>query len=219
MGGGRGAPTGTPSDREGKEKQFSREILELMGSNDVRQTHILKVLAIASRFYGGVEGEPMPTTIWHLKKKAGYVPSTSTVVHPVCGNDHVHRFGTTRCHCGLTLMTRWPRGIVVPDVGDRVRRMFAQPKIAEAFLYATTREVVDGDVWDGVLARNITAKMKQDIIYMMIASDATEFGTTKSANFLPVIGIVPNFPPTMRSSFAALLLLGLLPAKVHHKNN
>ena len=72
----------------------------------------------------------------------------------------------------------------------------------------------DGDVWDGRIARGITAQMKRDTLYLAIASDATEFGTTKSANFMPVIGIVPNFPPAMRNSFAALLLLGLMPAKV-----
>ena len=199
---------------EEKEKQFSREVLELMGSNDVQQTHILKVLAIASRFYDGVEGEPMPTTVWHLKKKAGYVASSSTAVHPVCVNDHAHSPGVTTCHCGLSLVTRWPRGIVVPDVAERVRRMFAQPDIAKAFLYATTREAGDGDVWDGELARTITAQKRAEIIYMMIASDATEFGTTKSANFMPILGLCVNFPPSMRSSFAALLLLGLLPAKV-----
>jgi hypothetical protein len=131
-----------PLTAEQSATQFSREILEMIGSNDTQQSHVLKVLKIASRYYTNQAGQRMPTSMWKMKKHSHYKPSNTTRIHPVCAVDHPSKPGTTTCPppCGLTLLTRWPRGLVLPDLADRLLRMFAQPVIAEAFLYASTRE-------------------------------------------------------------------------------
>ena len=106
--------------------------------------------------------------------------------------------------------------MVVPSVTGRMQRLMAQPMVAEAFLYASTRpaDLLDGDVWDGKLLRRTSSQDKENIWHLAVTSDATEFGTTKSANYMPMTAIVLNFPPAMRNTFAALLLMALLPAKV-----
>ena len=58
------APTLTVEE---KQKQCSRELLELLGSNDVQETHILKVLAIVDRY---TENNIVPTSVYKLKQKA-----------------------------------------------------------------------------------------------------------------------------------------------------
>ncbi len=87
-------------------QQFSKEILELIGSNDVNQTHVLKVLRAVHKYFGrSMEpGVACPATLYSLKKMAGYNPTKAVVLLPLCGKDHPNADGAAVCvECSATL--------------------------------------------------------------------------------------------------------------------
>ena len=218
--GSRESKVNPETDGRTKLLQFSRAILELIGANNVKQTHVLAVLREVRKRFGPCShtGNVVPDTMWLLKKHANYRQSgQGAQVIPVCKNDHPGDRDAQNCaQCGVTLLTRWPRQMVSLDIQDRITRFMAVPECAKAFLYAAEREegLQDGDMWDGQVAAAIPAAKRRDIVYIGITTDATEFGRTKSAALTPCVGIVLNFPPGMRSTFSALLLLALFPEKV-----
>ena len=156
--------------------------------------------------------------MWLLKKHANYRQcGTGAQVIPVCKNDHPGQPGEQTCaKCGVSLMTRWPRQMVTLNIQDRIARFMNIPECAKAFLYAAEREqdVQDGDIWDGQVARAIPSEKRRDTVYIGITTDTTEFGRTKSAALTPCVAVVLNFPPGLRSTFSALLLLAMFPEKV-----
>jgi hypothetical protein len=136
------------------EVMVCRETLSLVADNDLSQTGAVKLLGVLHHYYTPLlppECE-IPHTLHMLKKKAGMVGSSSLLLD-VCHADH-HVYDETdertKCpRCWLPRKTKTPHQLLVPDVADRLRRMFAVPELAKAFRYPKTREKGDGDVWDG----------------------------------------------------------------------
>jgi hypothetical protein len=91
--------------------------------------------------------------------------------------------------------------------------MSVQP-IAKAFQYAHDREPGDGDMWDGKRGSEISLERRRDVFFLGLSSDASEFGHTKSASLTPFVALVLNFPPSMRTTFSAIMLLAVFPEKV-----
>jgi hypothetical protein len=98
----------------------------------------------------------LPATAYQLKRVTSCAPGNAKLLH-VCRNcDFVFLDGQGVCTpCELPPMMRVKRQLLVNDVGERIRRMFANPMLAEALGYAATRLPGDGDVWDGSVMREI----------------------------------------------------------------
>jgi hypothetical protein len=88
------------------------------------------------------------------------------------------------------------------------------PLVAKAFQYAVERTETDGDMWDARKGRAISMERRRDVFFLGLSTDATEFGHTKSASLTPFVAVVLNFPPSMRTTFSAVLILALFPEKV-----
>ena len=100
--------------RSGAERlqQFSKEILEFIGANDVNQTHVIKILRTVRAHLGRCSetGIVCPVTLYTLKKHAGYTPSTGTSLLRLCAKDHPNLPDAANCaKCDMQLVTRWPR--------------------------------------------------------------------------------------------------------------
>ena len=204
--------------RSGPERlrQFSKEILEFIGANDVNQTHVIKILRTVRAHFGPCSetGIVCPVTLYNLKKHAGYSASKGTVLLRLCAKDHPNPSDSTTCAtCALSLEQRWPRRMVHIDIVDRLSRLMSVPAVAQAFLYAHDREPGDGDMWDGAHGRSISLQRRRDVFFLGLSSDATEFGHTKSASLTPFVALVLNFPPSMRSTFSAIMLMAVFPEK------
>ena len=202
-----------------RRKQFAKEVLELIGGNDVQQAHVLKVLRAVKVFYGPSLGPELvcPDSMYMLKKHAGYTPSKATGLIPVCALDHPNLAAASTCAtpgCGADLHTRWPRRMVHLNIVERFGRLMSIPLVAEAFQYACSRTDVDGDIWDARSGRAISMPRRHDVAFLGLSTDGTEFGHTKSASLTPFVATVLNFPPAMRTTFSAVLLLALFPEKV-----
>jgi hypothetical protein len=199
-------------------QQFSKEILEFIGANDVNQTHVIKILRTVRAHFGpcAETGIECPATLYSLKKHAGYTASNGTVLLRLCAQDHPNPADASYCAtCDLPLHTRWPRRMVHIDIAERLGRLMSVQAIAKSFMYAHDREPGDGDMWDGAHGRNISMQRRRDVFFLGISSDATEFGHTKSASLTPFVALVLNFPPSMRTTFSAVMLLAVFPEKVH----
>ena len=136
---------------EDRRRQFAKEVLELIGGNDVQQAHVLKVLRAVKVYYGPClsPGNECPDSMYMLKKHAGYTPSQSTALLPVCAHDPPNLVTASTCAtCGADLHTRWPRRMVHLNIVDRFGRLMSIPMVAKAFQYAVDRETEDGDIWD-----------------------------------------------------------------------
>ena len=206
-------------DRSGAERlrQFSKEILEFIGANDVNQTHVIKILRTVRAHLGRCSetGIVCPVTLYTLKKHAGYTPSAGTSLLRLCTQDHPNLPDAANCStCTSKVLTRWPRRMVYVDVVDRLTRLMAVAAIAKAFQYAHDREPGDGDMWDGKRGSEISLARRRDVFFLGLSSDATEFGHTKSASLTPFVALVLNFPPSMRTTFSAIMLLAVFPEKV-----
>lgn len=199
-------------------QQFSKEILEFIGANDVNQTHVIKILRTVRAHFGPCSetGIVCPVTMWKLKKHAGYSASKGTTLLRLCAEDHPNPADSTTCAtCALPLHTRWPRRMVHLDIVERMSRLMSVAPVAQAFLYAHGREPGDGDMWDGAQGRSISLQRRRDVFFLGLSSDGTEFGHTKSASLTPFVALVLNFPPAMRTTFSAIMLLAVFPEKVH----
>ena len=104
--------------------------------------------------------------------------------------------------------------MVYIDVVDRLSRLMSVQPIAKAFQYAHDREPGDGDMWDGKRGSEISLERRRDVFFLGLSSDASEFGHTKSASLTPFVALVLNFPPSMRTTFSAIMLLAVFPEKV-----
>jgi hypothetical protein len=91
------------------------------------------------------------------------------------------------------------------------------PLVVKAFQYACDRTDVDGDMWDARKGSAISMQRRHDVVFLGLSTDGTEFGHTKSASLTPFVATVLNFPPAMRTTFSAVLLLALFPEKVTFK--
>ena len=205
------------TSRAERRKQFAKEVLELIGGNDVQQAHVLKVLRAVKAYYGPSlqPGNVCPDSMYMLKKHAGYTPSKSTNLLPVCALDHPNLAEANTCAtCFAALHTRWPRRMVHLNIVERFSRLMAIPLVAKAFQYAVVRDENDGDIWDARVGRAISMQRRHDVVFLGLSTDATEFGHTKSASLTPFVGMVLNFPPSMRTTFSAVLILALFPEKV-----
>ena len=198
-------------------QQFSKEILEFIGANDVNQTHVIKILRTVRAHFGPCSetGIVCPVTLYNLKKHAGYTASKGTTLLRLCAQDHPNpAAGATCSTCALPLHTRWPRRMVHIALAERLSRLMSVVTIAKAFMYAHDREPGDGDMWDGAQGRSISLQRRRDVFFIGLSSDATEFGHTKSASLTPFVALVLNFPPAMRTTFSAIMLLAVFPEKV-----
>ena len=203
--------------RAERRKQFAKEVLELIGGNDVQQAHVLKVLRAVKVYYGPCLSpvNECPDSMYMLKKHAGYTPSQSTALLPVCAHDHPNLATASTCAtCGADLHTRWPRRMVHLNIVDRFGRLMSIPMVAKAFQYAVDRETEDGDIWDARQGLAISMQRRHDVVFLGLSTDATEFGHTKSASLTPFVAVVLNFPPSKRTTFSAVLLLALFPEQV-----
>ena len=81
--------------------------------------------------------------------------------------------------------------------------------------YPLTRGPDDykGDIWDGTLLGSVSDSEKKDTIQLGICSDFAVFRTSTNESVGPVNALVYNFPPPIRSSFAGLLFMGMIPPK------
>ena len=202
-----------------RQRQFAQEVLELIGGNDVQQAHVLKVLRAVKVYYGPClsPGNECPDSMYMLKKHAGYTPSQSTALLPVCAHDHPNLATASTCAiptCGAELHTRWPRRMVHLNIVERFGRLMSIPTVAKAFQYAVDRETEDGDIWDARQGLAISMQRRHDVVFLGLSTDATEFGHTKSASLTPFVAVVLNFPPSMRTTFSAVLILALFPEQV-----
>jgi hypothetical protein len=199
-------------------RQFSKEILEFIGANDVNQTHVLKILRTVRAHFGACSetGIVCPVTLYNLKKHAGYSASHGTTLLRLCAQDHPNPAESATCStCAIPLHTRWPRRMVHLDIVERLSRLMSVAPVAQAFLYAHDRDPGDGDMWDGAQGRSISMQRRRDVFFLGLSSDATEFGHTKSASLTPFVALVLNFPPSMRTTFSAIMLLAVFPEKVN----
>ena len=209
--------TGTARTGPQRLQQFSKEILEFIGANDVNQTHVLKILRTVRAHFGPCSetGIVCPVTLWKLKKHAGYTASRGTTLLRLCAQDHPNPASNATCStCTMPLNTRWPRRMVHIDLAERLSRLMSVAPVARAFMYAHDREPGDGDMWDGAQGRSISLQRRRDVFFIGLSSDATEFGHTKSASLTPFVALVLNFPPAMRTTFSAIMLLAVFPEKV-----
>ena len=130
------------TSRAERRKQFAKEVLELIGGNDVQQAHVLKVLRAVKAYYGPSlqPGNVCPDSMYMLKKHAGYTPSKSTNLLPVCTLDHPNLATTSTCAtCSASLHTCWPRRMVHLNIVERFGRLMDIPLVVKAFQNAVVR--------------------------------------------------------------------------------
>ena len=70
-----------------------------------------------------------------------------------------------------------------------------------------------GDIWDGTLLQGVSMEERKSTIQLGLCSDFCVFRTSTNESVGPVNAMVFNYPPPIRSSFAGLLFMGMIPPK------
>ena len=136
---------------------FAKDLVLLIVNHGVTwKAAELVVKLVNSYVLGRVLTQPLPATVYQLKKVTECRPGNAKLMHvcPVC--DFVFDGDHAVCTpCGVPPRVRVKRQLLVNDVSVTIRQMFAVPKLAEALEYAFHRRPGDGDVWDGRIMRDI----------------------------------------------------------------
>ena len=144
-------------DDEVHEQSFAKDLVLLVVNQGISWKGAeLIVKLVNSHVLHKTLTKKLPATSYQLKRitecRAGHAKLLD--VCPVC--DFVFDDGQPVCDpCGEPPRTRVKRQLLVNDVGARIRQMYLNPKLAEAFEYGATRKPGDGDVWDGKVMRDI----------------------------------------------------------------
>jgi hypothetical protein len=107
------------------------------------------------------------------------------------------------------------RQLLLLNVRQRLRRIFANPKFAKLFTYPATRKKGDGDIWDAEVMENVDEmNYGRNVIELILSSDGCVYESWNKTTLTPVIGQNVNWPPGARTCFAGLLLFAVFPPKV-----
>jgi hypothetical protein len=131
------------------DKHVTRHGAEVMGK--IFEKNLLPFMTLPA-------GVSIPKTYYMFQKLAGFAGNKSWLCDICPKKDH-HVFfpedADTVCpKCGRDRSSE--RQMIVFDIVDRLKRIWAVPKLARALKYAMTREKGDGDVWDGQLLSGLS---------------------------------------------------------------
>ena len=143
-------------------KMFAREILELVATKACNETGASSLLSIVNKYYGEYlpQNLQIPYTYIQLQRIAEK-PKSCTKLLDVCAHKDCHVYDTDddrdSCPvCSHPRTSKRKRQMMLTDLPERLTRMMSVKELASAMRYPATREVGDGDVWDGQLMEGAT---------------------------------------------------------------
>jgi hypothetical protein len=150
-------PVAVRLDEAINDEAFAKDLVLLVVNQGVSwkgAEHIVKL--VNHHVHNRTLVRRLPASAYQLKKitqcRSGHAKLLD--VCPAC--DFVFDGGQPTCApCNLPPRTRVKRQLLINDVGARIRKMFSNPMLAEAFEYGANRRSGDGDVWDGRVMRDI----------------------------------------------------------------
>jgi hypothetical protein len=215
-------------------EQFSRQILSLVATNQLSEKGATFALKATHQYLKSVQKNvpdeekvdfhcALPKTYYMLKKiadnRSQLLDNPNDVLLDVCSSGDCCVFDgaladATSCPvCGTPRSSK--RQVLILDVCQRLRNMWAQPEIRKHFSYPTDRGPDDwpGDIWDGsLMAGNDVDKV--GTFHIGWCNDAACFRTQTRESATPCNGVIYNLPPSLRSSFSGILMFAMLPQKI-----
>jgi hypothetical protein len=204
--------------------EFCQELVDLISRNVVKQTGACAMNKLYMAKFGHLvfprkcTSVSLPTNMHSIKVKAGQENSKTTMPIICPRNDHIvyaPDCAPAVCPCGEPLFDadgRPFRTMLCFDVLDRITRIWAIPRLAEALHYVTTRETGDGDAWDGSVLCDTPMEERLNSVHVALTADATELADQVS--YTPVVLRWLQLPPWLRHLFAGILLWAVFPSSV-----
>jgi hypothetical protein len=136
---------------------FAKDVVLLVVNHGIPwKSCELLLKCVNSHVRGRVVDKNLPATVYQLRKLTHCSPGNAKLLNVCPECDFVFVDGALVCDsCGLPPRTRVKRQMIVNDIGVTIQAMFAVPQLAEAFSYPSRRVRGDGDVWDGVVLRDV----------------------------------------------------------------
>lgn len=139
------------------EELFAKDLVLLTINHGISwKAAELIVKLVNAHVAGRTLHDKLPATAYQLKKLTNCRPGNAKLLHVCPACDFVFDDHQQVCTpCGLPPRIRVKRQVLVNDIRATIQQLFAIPRLAEAFAYASIRKPGDGDVWDGRVMRGI----------------------------------------------------------------